>query len=76
MTVDLSKDSLSKVVFDQVNPHKADTAAFKKYEVLKTAGTVAEARRLGASKWDLGIYLEKGTMTVMGTEEVAETPGR
>jgi len=54
-----SKDDES-IVFDNVNPKRAGTAAYERYEKYKAAKTWREARRLGAYRGDIQYDLTKG----------------
>eukprot|EP00973_Karenia_brevis_P016490 2257992-Karenia_brevis.AAC.1 len=48
-----TKDEGVLIEFDQTNPHRAESAAWNKYERVKMAGTVGQARELGAYAYDL-----------------------
>ena len=41
-------DGEIKIYFQQQNPKKKDTAAYKRYEKYKKANTIKEAKELGA----------------------------
>ena len=59
--------------FDNQNPHRVDTQAFAKYEQIKHAQNVGEAKAKGASTWDLNEYFKKQKLRVL---EVANPKGK
>eukprot|EP00973_Karenia_brevis_P026892 3708940-Karenia_brevis.AAC.1 len=48
-----TKDDACLIEFDGTNPHRSESAAWTKYEAVKTAGTVGKAKELGAYAYDL-----------------------
>ena len=53
------------IEFDMENPHKQNTNVFQKYESVKEAKTVAEAKEKGAKAWDLVDWYKRGSLKVL-----------
>ena len=60
-----TKEGPTLLEFDDSNPHKSGTAAYAKYEAIKTCGSVQEVRKKGGSAWDLADYHKKGKVRVL-----------
>eukprot|EP00973_Karenia_brevis_P043215 5987192-Karenia_brevis.AAC.1 len=60
-----TKDGSTIIEFDEENPHKEGTAVYQKYEAVKVAGTVGEAKEYGAYAYDLGEWFKKGKLRVL-----------
>ena len=63
------KCDTSRIQLDVGNPHKHDTAAHGKYEQIKWSTTVGEAKKAGASAWDLSEYHKKNKLRVLDVAE-------
>ena len=52
--------------FSGQNPQKPSTLSHAKYEAIKTATTVGQAKQLGASAWELAQWFKKDAMRISG----------
>eukprot|EP00973_Karenia_brevis_P030112 4149591-Karenia_brevis.AAC.1 len=52
------------IEFAAENPHQKDSKIFHKYEGVKKAGSVAEAKTMGAKAWDLVDWHKRGYLRV------------
>lgn len=59
-------DGEIKIYFQQQNPKKKDTAAYRRYEKYKKANTIKEAKELGALSVDFKWDKAGGYMTIHG----------
>ena len=59
-----TRDGNVKITFMDDNPHRKGTALFQKYEDVKTATTVGQAKERGASAWNLKEWKEKERISI------------
>eukprot|EP00973_Karenia_brevis_P032935 4547221-Karenia_brevis.AAC.1 len=70
-----AKNADTQVVFADQNPHAKDSKIFQKYEGVKGARTVGEAKDKGAKAWDLVDWYRRGSLRVMVKEEPVTEKG-
>eukprot|EP00973_Karenia_brevis_P075335 10465724-Karenia_brevis.AAC.1 len=64
------RDGRTMVKFTK-NPHGLGTKAYDNYERVKGCGTVGDARKQGASLWDLKKWFEKDSIIILSGMSVA-----
>eukprot|EP00973_Karenia_brevis_P013911 1886630-Karenia_brevis.AAC.1 len=50
---------------NEAHPHREGTVAWEKYESVKAAGTVSEAKKYGACAYDVGEWCKKGKLRIL-----------
>ena len=55
----------TRVRFSDQNPGRANSDRFRRYEIYKSANTIGQARRLGATSQDISLDLSSGALTLI-----------
>eukprot|EP00973_Karenia_brevis_P095421 12427241-Karenia_brevis.AAC.1 len=55
----------TQIQFEEQNPHSKESTIYQKYEGVKGAGSVGEAKEKGAKAWDLLDWYKRGCLRVL-----------